>query len=738
MRILIFHCLIILGAYVPFAVQGKPIAEPVAERRPVTNYYHDIPVTDEYVWLKADNWQEALGNPSILPKDVQAYLNAENEYFYAKMKPTRELQETLYHELVGRVEKKPVTVPSVDNDYAYFWHNLIDKDYRVLLRRPTQLAKKRDTLFSLDVYPFDKVLLDVNILAEGKSSFNLGTTKHSYDHKLLAYSVDYQGSERYQVFVRDLKTGKELSDHLTDTDGNIVWLVDGSGFFYVRKGKDSRPRMVWRHMLGTSQDKDVLVFETPTNSGLATSVWTTRNHQFYGITVGDYQSNEIYLIDTKNVESKPRLLTKREAELQYGIAQYEDRLFIRTNADGADDFKIVTVSLKAPDRKSWKDFIPHKPGRMIVSIDIFANHLVRLERENGIERLVIHRLSDGKEHTVEFNEEAYDLSYSAGYEFNTNSIRLYYSSLTTPKRIYDYNMETRKMVLRRAQQIPSGHEISDYVTRRLWVDAHDGEKIPVTLLSHKNTALDGSAPAFMYAYGAYGKSIYSNFRRNSLSLVNRGFILALAHVRGGMEKGYGWYKNGRLDKKLNSYKDYISVANHLIEEKYTSPGRIIAYGVSAGGMITGYVANETSDLFCAIIAEAPFVDVLNTMLDRSLPLTPSEWPEWGNPIESMKDFKNIQSYSPYDNVSAKAYPHILVLGSASDSRVTYWEPAKWVARLRALRTNDNVLMLRTNMSAGHTGTTGRYSALRGVAMIYAFAIKAAGGSRCSVKQTKIP
>lgn len=736
MRILILILTVVIGGSVPVCSQAKQDNEPVAERRPVTSHYHGIPLRDDYAWLKAGNWQQAVKNPALLPDDIKAYLKAENDYFYAKMRPTFALQEKLYQELIGRVVEDDSSVPSVDNAYAYFRRDVPGKNYGLLLRRPTKAFKNRYELLSPEPSPFDKVLLDSNLLAEGQPSFNLGAAKHSVDHNLLAYSVDYDGSEHYQIFVRNLNSGKELSDHLVDTDGNMVWLLDGSGFFYVRLDSESRPRWVWLHRLGTDQEKDVLIYKTATDSGFTTSIWMTRNHKYFGIGVGDYQSGELYLIDAKKPVSQPCLLTRREPDLQYSISQHTDRLYIRTNADGADDFKIVTASLKHPQRKYWRDLVPHKAGRMIVSVGIFKNFMVRKERENGMERLVFRRLSDGVEHVLAFDEAAYSLGYSTGYEFNTENIRVYYSSLTTPARTYDYNMETRKLVLLKEQHIPSGHNISNYVTRRIFATAHDGEKIPVTVLYHKNTALDGTAPVFMQGYGAYGVSIHSHFRRNIFSLVDRGFILVLAHVRGGMEKGYAWYKNGRLDKKTNTFKDFISVARHLIAKKYTGAGRIIAYGASAGGMIMGYIANNTNNLFCAIVTDVPFVDVLNTMLDDSLPLTPSEWPEWGNPIKNVEDFKLIRSYSPYENVTAKAYPHMMVLASVSDSRVTYWEPAKWVAKLRALRTNDNVLMLRTDMSSGHSGVTGRYPGLRGIAMIYAFAIKAAAGSRCAVAPTK--
>ena len=717
--------------------------EPLAQRYPQNTQYHGISISDDYAWLKASNWQQALSDPSLLPKEIKAYLQAENDYFNAKMRPTLPLQRQLYQELKSRIVIDDSTVPVVDGEYAYFWRYLPDKDYRLYFRRPVKAFKNKQTLFSLDSSPFDQLLLDVNslarVLANNKPGFNLGAVKHSADHRFLAYSLDADGSEHYQIFVRDLSVlqpGKALSDHLVDTDGNLVWLLDGSGFFYVKLDDKGRPRWIWLHKLGTSQDKDTLIFESPANKGLTTSIWRTHDHRYFGIGVGDYQSGEIYFIDATKPTSNPRLLAKRKPDLQYSISLHNERLYIRTNADAANDFKIVTAPLKTPQRKYWQDLIPHKAGRMIVSIATFTNFLVRRERENGREYLVFRRFSDGAEHTLSFREAAYTLSFSSGYDFNTDTIRIIYSSLKTPQRIYDYNMKTHKLVLRKQQRIPSGFNRKDYMLRRLYATAHDGEKIPLTLLAHKNTLLDGSAPVFMMGYGAYGRSLHPYYRTNIFSLVDRGFIFVLAHVRGGMEKGYNWYKNGRLDKKSNSFNDFIAVENYLVKNKYTSAGRIIAYGASAGGMIMGVIANQSDKLLCGIVTDVPFVDVLNTMLDDSLPLTPSEWPEWGNPLKNNKDFKLIRSYSPYDNVRKKAYPHMMVLASASDSRVTYWEAAKWVAKLRAMRTNNNVLILRTDMSSGHSGATGRYTGLAGVAMIYAFAIKAVGGNRCSVNSPR--
>jgi len=721
-----------LGIFIASVSHASPISEPIAERIPQKIQHHGITVTDEYAWLKTANWRQVLDSHSELPAAIKNYLQAENDYFNAKMAPTLPLQRKLYQELIGRVPENDSSVPKLAKGYAYFWRDEQGKNYRMLYRRPVKAFQQASAIYSLLPSQHDQLILDVNLLAKGKSSFRLGASKHTNDQRLLAYSLDNDGSEHYQIFVRDMITGKDLPDHLIDTDGNIAWLLDGSGFYYIRLDQSKRARSVWLHKLGTPQKDDALIYQVDQDSSFTVSIWVTRNQKYFGIGVGDYRQGEVYIIDAEKPQSQPRLIAKNEPDLQYAISQHSDKLYIRTNADGADDFKIMVAPLKTPQRKYWRELISHKPGRFIISMAIFARHLVRKERENGIERLVIRRLSDGKEHTLTFPQQAYSLNYSSGYLFDTNSLRITYSSLTMPLHVYDYDMEKRTSILRKQQQIPSGHQPENYITRRLSTTAHDGEQIPITLLYHKNTPLNGTAPLLLKAYGAYGQSQHAYFRRNILSLVNRGFVLALAHVRGGMDKGYQWYAGGRLRNKTNTFKDYMSVANYLVAVKFTGTNRVIGYGASAGGMILGYAANQQSNLFCAMVLDVPFVDVLNTMLDDSLPLTPGEWSEWGNPAQNSADFKNILSYSPYENISAKTYPHIMVLASLSDSRVTYWEPAKWVARIRALRTNDNVLMLRTDMSSGHAGVSGRYRGLRGVAMIYAFMIKAAGGSRCAV------
>jgi oligopeptidase B len=402
----------------------------------------------------------------------------------------------------------------------------------------------------------------------------------------------------------------------------------------------------------------------------------------------------------------------------------EPGLFILTNADGAEDFKIAWTPLAASGRGTWRDVVTHRPGVYILAFTVFAGWLIRLEREDGLARIVVRRLADGDEHTIAFDEEAYSLGFDSGYEFATDTLRFNYSSMTTPSEIWDYDLGERTRRLRKRQEIPSGHDPAAYVTRRLFAPASDGEKVPVSLLYRKGTPLDGTAPALVYGYGAYGVSIPAAFTSNRLSLADRGFVVAIAHVRGGTEKGWRWYREGKLAKKPNTFSDFIAVTEFLIGEKFASPRKVVAHGASAGGMLIGAIANARPDLFAALIAEVPFVDVLNTMLDDTLPLTPPEWPEWGNPITDADAFAVIRSYSPYDNVRAQPYPAILALAGLADPRVTYWEPAKWVARLRRLKTTDSALMLRTNLDAGHGGAAGRFDRLKEIALTYAFAIAA--------------
>ncbi|HXE85668.1 MAG TPA: S9 family peptidase, partial [Hyphomicrobiaceae bacterium] len=560
--------------------------------------------------------------------------------------------------------------------------------------------------------------------AEGKAYWQLGAAVHSPDHRLLAYAVDDKGSELYTVRIRDLATGHDLPEAIPDTRGSLVWARDSATLFYVRLDEHHRPLAVCRHRVGTPAEDDALVYEEA-DRGFYVSVDETQSGRFILVDAHDHQTSEIYLIDSDKPESALRVVARRQHGHEYAVDHHGDRLIVLTNSGGAEDFRICEAPLADPGPASWREIVAHRPGRLILDIVAYADHLVRLEREDGLPRIVVRGLESGSEHAIAFDEEAYSLGMSSGYEFDTATLRFTYSSMTTPVQVYDYDMRTRTRTLRKTQEVPSGHNPADYVTRRLNAPAPDGETVPVSVLYRKGTALDGSAPLLLYGYGAYGIAIPASFSTSWLSLVDRGVVMAIAHVRGGKDKGYRWYTGGKHKSKVNTFTDFIAAGQHLAELGYTSRGCIVANGGSAGGMLMGVVANMAPDLFLGIIADVPFVDVLNTMLDGSLPLTPPEWPEWGNPIESKQDFDIIRSYSPYDNVGARPYPHILAYGGLTDPRVTYWEPAKWIARLRARNTSDSLILLRTNMEAGHGGASGRFEALKELALDFAFALKIA-------------
>ncbi len=706
---------VIPGASEPSRSMKIP-APPRAERRPVVSEHHGHRLVDDYAWLRAKNWQEVMREPEELSADIRAHLDAENAYTEAALAGTKDLQEALFAEMKARVREDDSSVPAPDGDWSYYVSYVAGGQY------PRVMRARRDG-------SDPRIILDGNKEAEGQPYWQLGDGEHSPDHRYFAYAVDDNGSELHTIRIRDLTTGKDLPDEIEEVGSSIVWAADSRTFFYVRLDDNHRPLFVFRHRLGTPAAKDVCVHEE-IDHGFYVDVSQTQSGRFIQIDVHDHQTSEIYLIDAEQPESPPRLVAPRRFGHEYDVEHRGDQLFIMTNAYGSSaeavDFKVCVAPLANPAEANWRDLVPHRPGCLILDITNFENFLVRLEREESLPRIVIRDLRTGVEHTIAFDEEAYSLGIVDGFEFETTTLRFSYSSMTTPFEIYDYDMETRARVLRKRQEVPSGHNPSDYVTRRIFAPAKDGETVPVTLLYHKSTPLDGSAPAFLYGYGSYGISISASFNTTRLSLVDRGFIFAIAHIRGGKDKGYRWYTGGKLATKMNTFTDFIAAGEYLIAKGYTKRGRIVANGGSAGGMLMGVVANLAPDLFLGIIADVPFVDVLNTMLDGSLPLTPPEWPEWGNPITSKEDFERILSYSPYDNVERKAYPHIFAYGGLTDPRVTYWEPAKWIARLRERNTSDNLILLKINMDGGHGGASGRFEQMREYAMDYAFALQISG------------
>lgn len=699
------------------AVAAEAAAPPVAARRPTTRTIHGETLTDDYAWLRADNWREVMRDPSALDAEIRAYLEAENAHAEAWLAPLAELKRALVAEMRGRIKEDDSTVPARDGPFAYFVRYREGGQHPLICRQPAAGGA-------------EQLMIDGDELAKGHAYFQLGGGRHSPDHRLLAWSADDAGSEYFKIRVRDLGAMNDLADIVPDATGSIVWTADARAFYYVRLDEEHRPSRVYLHRLGTSAAEDRLVYEEP-DKGFFVNLAELQAGAFGAIACGDHETSEVRLLDLSDEEARPCLVAARTTGIRYDVEHHpslggEATLVIHTNADDAEDFKIVTAPLARPERASWRELIPHRPGTLLLDIALFRHWLVRLERHEGLPRIVVRKLEDGAEHTIEFAEEAYSLGMLPGYEFETDELRFSYSSMTTPAEVWDYGMNSRERVLRKRQEVPSGHNPADYVTRRIFAPAHDGETVPISILHHRDTKIDGSAPLLLYGYGSYGHAIPAAFNTNRLSLVDRGFVYAIAHIRGGTEKGWRWYREGKLAHKENTFRDFIAAAEHLIRERFTAKGRIVAHGGSAGGLLMGAVANMRPDLFAGIVAEVPFVDALNTMLDDTLPLTPPEWPEWGNPITDVEAFRRIRGYSPYDNVKPQNYPAMLVLAGLTDPRVTYWEPAKWVAKLRATKTGDRPLLLRTNMDAGHGGAAGRFDRLEEVALGYVFALRTVG------------
>jgi oligopeptidase B len=679
---------------------------------------HGVILTDEFSWLKDANWQAVMRDPSLLDPVIREHLQSENAYADVVLASTVPLQETLVAEMRGRIEEEDTSVPTADGAFAYFTR------YRDGGQHPSVCREPRGGGAT-------DVLIDGDALAAGKAFFRLGAIAHSPDHKLLAWTADETGAELFTVRIRELTRMAELPDIVPETAGAIVWTKDCAAFYYVRLDRQHRPSSVHRHRLGTDAGEDTNIYAT--HDGRFVSLSRLQSGRFAAISVHDHETSEAWLLDLENPDSKPTLVTPREPAMRYEVEHHPDfggapALIIHTNADDAEDFKIAWTPLTAPVRTHWRDVVPHRPGVFVLSFMVFREWLIRLEREDGLPRIVVRRLASAQEHTIAFDEEAYSLGLDEGFEFETDSLRFSYSSMTTPSEVWDYDLTAHSRTLRKRQEIPSGHDPTAYVTRRVLAPTPDGDTVPISLLYHKTTPLDGTAPALIYGYGAYGVSMPAAFNSNRLSLVERGFVFAIAHVRGGTEKGWRWYRQGKLAAKQNTFSDFIAATEHLVTCKFASPRRVVAQGGSAGGLLIGAVANQRPDLYAALIAEVPFVDVLNTMLDDTLPLTPPEWVEWGNPITDAAAFATIRAYSPYDNVHRQAYPTILALAGLTDPRVTYWEPAKWVARLRSRKTDRNAVVLRVNLDAGHAGAPGRFDRLKEVALGYAFAIAAVEGT----------
>jgi oligopeptidase B len=691
------------------AVDGNQ--PPRAEKRPVEHTVHGITRVDEYAWLRADNWQEMFKDPTLLDPAIRKHLEDENAYQAGVMAGTLSLRNALFSEMKARIKEDDSSVPMVDGAYAY------GSAYRVGGEQPRFFRTPRNG-------GAEHILLDGDVEGNGKPYFRLGGVDHSGDHARILWAYDDKGSEFYTLRVRDIETGADIVDIVTDTGGGGVWDATDRGFFYTRLDANHRPSQILHHAIGSTAPDRVVYEET--DPGFFLSVSGSRRNDWIFISIHDHETSEYRVLPADQPQAEPVLVAARETGIQYDLEEGGDEFFVLTNSGGAKDFRVMRAPASDPRPENWVEVVPHEPGRLILGIMGFADFLVRLERKDGLPRIVIRERATGDEHAIAFDEEAFSLGLLGSLEYDTDVVRFSYSSMTTPAQVIDYDMRTRERTLRKTQEVPSGHDPDHYVTRRLMAPASDGELVPVSILYHRDTPLDGSAPCLLYGYGAYGISIPASFNTNCLSLVDRGFVYAIAHIRGGKDKGFAWYEDGKKDRKVNTFTDFIAAANHLVAESFTAHDRIVAQGGSAGGMLMGAVANMAPDAFGAIVAEVPFVDVLSTMLDDTLPLTPPEWPEWGNPVASAADYATIAGYSPYDNVAGLEYPPILAVAGLTDPRVTYWEPAKWVSRLRDRSTGSNPVLFRINLDAGHAGASGRFSRLEEIAYTYAFAIAVTG------------
>lgn len=688
------------------------ILPPKTKRIDHTEKHHGIIRHDFYHWLRAKNWQDVFKNPASLDKDIRSHLEDENAYQKTQMSDTEELQKKLFSEMKGRIKEDDSSVPVKDGPYAYgvsFTTGGEQPHYFRTLRNGGEKS----------------IYIDGDALAKGKDYFRLGAVQYSPDHSKCAWTYDDKGSEFYTINIRNMDTLSDSDETIVNTSGDIVWDAKSEGFFYTSVDENHRPSKLYYHQLGSAQKTDKLIFEEKDPGFFLGVGGSSRNDVIY-IDIHDHETSEIWLIDASAPLSAPRCVRKRQKGIEYSLTEGGDVFFILTNINGAKDFKIMSAPFDNPQEKNWKEVVPHEPGRLILSHDAYKNFLVWLERHDGLPKIELLDRRNGIRHSIAFKEETYSLGLHGAAEYDSDTIRFSYSSMTTPSELYDYNMDNRSRVLLKRQEVPSGHDPKNYITRRLLAKADDGAEIPVSIFYRKDAKLDGSAPCLLYGYGAYGISIPDSFNTNALSLVDRGFIYAIAHIRGGKEKGFNWYEQGKHRFKRNTFTDFIACGRFLVAKHFTSHDRLIAEGGSAGGMLMGAVANMAPQDYAGIVAVVPFVDVLSTMLDASLPLTPPEWPEWGNPLQSVEDYELIASYSPYDNVCAQNYPAILAMAGLTDPRVTYWEPAKWVAKLRELKTDDHPVLLRTNMDSGHAGASGRFSRLEESAYIYAFILKVAG------------
>ena len=677
---------------------------PIAPRRPTIHARFGVSWSDDYAWLRDPAY------PDVVDPEIRAYLEAENAWFERYMAPLQPQIEQLHEELKGRIKADESSVPVQEGEFEYHWRFAVGAQYRTWYRRRLDGGEP-------------VVILDEARLAEGKAYFNLRALDASPDGRLLAYTTDEDGSERYRLHLRDLETGAELGDLVVNTSGAVEWAEDGRTLLYVELNDSLRPFRVRAHRLGDDPAADAVLYEE-SDPAFFVAIGKTRSRRFLLVATGTHVTSEVHLLDALAPDSALRLVAARREGHRYSLDHAHGRLWILTN-DRHENYRLVSAPDTAPGEAGWREEIAGDDHHYLLSASCFAGFMVLRERADGLADLRIRDYAGG-EHLMDFPESVYTVSLGDNREFETDRIRVGFTSMVTPFSVIDHVVASRELIVRKVQEIPSGYDKERYVTRRLLVTAADGAEVPITIVHGKDFPPDGGGPLLLYGYGAYGHGLDPAFAPSRLSLLERGIAFAYAHVRGGDELGHRWYREGKLAAKPNSFTDFIACAEYLIQEGYTRAGAIAIKGGSAGGMLMGAVANLRPELWGCVVAEVPFVDVLNTMLDASLPLTPIEWPEWGNPVEDPAAFELLRSYSPYDRIEPQAYPPMLVTAGISDPRVTYWEPAKYVARLRATKTHATPLPLNTNMASGHFGQSGRYDALLELAEQYAFTFACLG------------
>ncbi|MDY7106498.1 MAG: S9 family peptidase [Actinomycetota bacterium] len=684
--------------------RNTPSAPPIAKKVPVERTVHGDTVVDPYSWLRDRE-----------DPDVLAYLEAENAWTEAVLEPTAALRDQLFEEIRSRVQETDLSVPVRRGTWWYQTRTEEGLQYPIFCRRPAAADGSYDTSAA------DEVMLDQNELAAGHDYCGLGVFDVGPHHRMLAFAVDLDGSERYELRFKDLSTGELLDDVISDVYYGSAWARDQRTFFYTRHDDAMRPHQVWRHVLGTPASDDVCVY-TEDDERFFVSVDLTRSEDWVIIHVGSKVTDEVWLLPADDPHTELRVVEPRRQDVEYAVEHHSDRFFIVTNDDGAESFKVVEAPVATPGREHWHDFIPHRPDVKVQAVDAFSDHLIVHERAGGVRRLEVTRLSDGESHVIEVPEQVSTTTSAANPEFFTTTVRFNYQSMITPPSVFEYDLETRERTLLKQRPVLGGYDADTYVTHRIWATASDGAEIPISLVHRRDLTADGTAPALLYGYGSYEASIDPTFSSARLSLLERGWVFAIAHVRGGGELGRPWYTHGKYLHKRNTFTDFVACGTELVSSGWAAPGKLAMRGGSAGGLLVGAVLNLAPDLFGAAIAEVPFVDALNTILDPSLPLTVMEWEEWGNPVASAEFYEYMKSYAPYENVAPRDYPPILATAGLNDPRVSYWEPAKWVARLRDTKTDANPLLLKTEMGAGHGGPSGRYDAWRDEALVLGFLI----------------